>query len=219
MPFDALAPRAEGITVHSVHAPSIQFEGQLFSASKRVRDDAEVLFRRVCYVGNILGAKYYTFHGPINSNLASPQVDIMRYAERMNILCEIARTYGLFVAQENVHYCQITKPDAFKVLLEQCQNLRTTLDVKHAVLSDIEPIKFLDIMQDRLATVHVIDVSKDGNTYIPGQGKFNFEKLFKEITKRKIECVALIEAYRKNFKELTELKNGYNHLKEILNNI
>ena len=75
---DALGQRlGDTLKVHSVHALSSQFEGELFSPSNRVRDDAELLFRKICYAGNVLGAKYYTFHGRktcIIANLLRPML-------------------------------------------------------------------------------------------------------------------------------------------------
>lgn len=217
---DALASRLNGdMTVHSVHALSNQFEGELFSQSRRVRDDAEAVFRKICYAGNALGAKYYTFHGPLSLKRSPPSVDVGSIAERFNELADIARTYGVIIALENVHYCRFKTPEIIREVLKNCPDLAATVDVKHSVFAGYDPIKFIDAVEDRLVTLHVTDVDRDENTFIPGRGKFNFEKLFKEIDKRGLDPTVLIEAYPKDYTYNEELADSYKHLKEIIENL
>lgn len=215
---DALAEKKGDINVHSIHALAIQFEEQLFSKAQRVRDDAESYFRRALYVGNVLGARYYTFHGPLVLIKSIEQMPIERYAEIMNGLADIADNYGMFVAQENVHYCYSNNPEFFKMLLRLCPKIKTTLDIKHALISGYDPIAFLDAMGDRLVTVHAVDVDKEGAPRLPGKGRYNFERLFKEIEARKqiINPAVLIEGYARNFSSIDELEESYEYLHKIL---
>ncbi len=213
---DALGERLSGtLKVHSVHSLSSQFEGELFSPSNRVRDDAEQLFRKICYAGNVLGAKYYTFHGPLNLKKSSQTTDIGVYAERFSYLADTARTYGLFIAVENVHYCKFATPELFRNLLRACPSLCATVDVKHSLFAGYDPIKFIDAAEDRLVTVHVTDVTKDETTTLPGKGRYDFEKLFRELDKRDLEPAVIIEAYARDFVYLEELKDSYEYLKTL----
>ncbi len=208
---DALAEKKGDINVHSVHALAIQFEEQLFSKAPRVRDDAEMYFRRVLYAGNVLGAKYYTFHGPINLVKSGEPMLIERYADVMNGLADIADSYGIFISQENVHYCYANNPDFFRSLIKLCPKVKTTLDIKHAIISGYDPLSFLEVMDDRLVTVHAVDVDRDGAPRLPGKGRYNFDRLFKEIDnrKQKINPAVLIEGYARNFASLDELEESY----------
>lgn len=211
---DALGERLDGsVKVHSVHALSSQFEGELFSPSTRVRDDAEQLFRKVCYAGNVLGAKYYTFHGPLNLKKSSQATDVGAYAERFAYLAGVAKTYGIVIAAENVHYCKFASPDLMRELMRACPMLCATVDVKHSLFSGYDPIKYIDAVEDRLVTVHVTDVTKEETTALPGKGRFDFEKLFKELDKRKLEPAVIIEAYARDFTYLEELKASYDYLR------
>lgn len=210
---DALGQRLEGtVKVHSVHALSSQFEGELFSPSNRVRDDAEQLFRKICYAGNVLGAKYYTFHGPLNLKKSSPVTDVAAYAERFSYLAGVAKTYGMIIAVENVHYCKFASPELMRDLMRACPSLCATIDVKHSLFSGYDPIKYIDAVEDRLVTVHVTDVTKEETTALPGKGRYDFEKLFKELDKRKLEPAVIIEAYARDFTYLEELKASYDYL-------
>lgn len=217
---DALKTRlTDDIKVHSVHALSSTFEGLLFSQSQRVRDDAEQFFRKVCYAGNVLGAKYYTFHGPSNLKKSSPHVDVESYADRFEELAEIARTYGLYIAVENVHYCSFSTPEIMKALLKACPSLCATLDVKHAYYAGFDPLRFLDAVDNRLVTVHATDIGKDEETCLPGDGKLNFERLFREIDKRGLDPAVIIEAYPKDFTYPDELKQSYRYLKDLIDHL
>ncbi|MBR6788255.1 MAG: sugar phosphate isomerase/epimerase [Clostridia bacterium] len=217
---DALVTRQNGMKVHSVHAVSNQFEGELFAKTQRVRDDAEQLFRKICYGANALGAKYYTFHGPLSLKKSPSTVsDPGEIAEHFNRLSIIARTYGVTIAVENVHYCKFSTPEIIKSVLKACPSLMATVDVKHALYSGYDPIRFIDAVQDRLVTLHVNDVDRDDNTALPGKGRFNFEKFFKEVSKRDIHSTVLIEAYPKDFTYMTEIADSYKYLKEIIDNL
>ena len=215
---DALGQRLSGnLNVNSVHSLSSQFEGELFSPSNRVRDDAELLFRKICYAGNVLGAKYYTFHGPLNLKKSSQIIDAGAYAERFSYLADIARTYGLFIAVENVHYCKFATPELFRSLLRACPALCATVDIKHSLFAGYDPIKFIDAAEDRLVTLHVTDVTKEDTTVLPGKGRYDFEKLFRELDKRGLEPAVIIEAYARDFVYLEELKDSYEYLKTLAN--
>lgn len=217
---DALGARlTDDISVHSVHALSNTFEGELFSQSSRVKDDAELLFRKVCYAGNVLGAKYYTFHGPTNLKKSTVQTDVAAFAERFAYLADVARTYGLYIAVENVHYCRFATPEIFRALLRSCPALCATVDVKHSIYAGYDPMRFIDAAEDRLVTLHVTDVNKEEETALPGNGRVNFEKLFKEIDKRELDPAVIIEAYPRDFSFQSELKTSYDYLKNIIVNL
>lgn len=214
---DALGERLAGsapLKVHSVHCLSSQFEGELFSPSNRVRDDAEQLFRKICYAANVLGAKYYTFHGPLNLKKSSPSTDIGMYAERFSYLADVARTYGVMIAVENVHYCKFASPDLMRDLMRACPTLCATVDVKHSLFSGYDPLKYIDAVEDHLVTVHVTDVTKDDTTALPGKGRYDFERLFRELDKRGVEPAVIIEAYSRDFTYLEELKTSYEYLRK-----
>ena len=219
-PFvDALVPRKGNISVHSVNCLGVQFEPQLFSPSVRARADAESIFRKVCYAGFVLGAKYYTFHGPINLKNRVYKYDYEKLGERMNQLVDIAQSYGINISYENVHWAYSSEPDFFKGILKYCPRLYTTLDIKQAIQADIDPYKFLDAMGNRISTIHLSDVSRAGDTVLPGQGKFNFEKFFRELEKRNVNTHAFIEAYWRDYHDVKELREIYDNILDIFEKI
>lgn len=214
--IDALIQRKGNINVHSVHAHGTQFEPELFSTNLRARADAEIIFRKVCYAAFMLGAKFYTFHGPIKLKKFPYKYDYVRLGDRVNQLTEIAQSYGVNLSYENVHWSYASFPEYFEKLLPQCPNLYTTLDVKQAVQAGYDPIKFLDAMGDRISTIHLCDVVKDGTTCLPGKGKLNFEKFFSELSKRNINLAMLVEAYARDYRDVSELRSSYDYLNGLL---
>ena len=130
-------------------------------------------------------------------------------------LADTACSYGLYIAVENVHYCRFATPDLFRALLRACPSLCATVDVKHSVFAGYDPIRFIDAAEDRLVTLHVTDVTKEDITALPGKGRYDFEKLFREIDKRGLEPAVIIEAYARDFAYLEELKASYDYLKSI----
>ena len=211
--LDALVPRKGNLNVYSVHPEGAQFEPELFSTNSRVRADAELFFKKVCAAARALGAKYYTFHGPVRLKKTSYEFDFVRLGDRVNQLSEIARSFGISLAYENVFYGYGNNPDYFRDLLRQCPNLACSLNVKNALLAHIDPIIFLDAMQGRIAIIYLCDVCKDMSTALPGEGKYNFEKFFSELYKRNIvNTCMIIEANSRDYRDLNQLKAAYDYL-------
>lgn len=66
-----------------------------------------------------------------------------------------------------------------------------------------------------MSTVHLCDTVKD-DTLLPGKGKFNFEKLFRELDKRNVNVHIFIEVYSKDYKDTNELKDSYDYIRKLL---
>ncbi len=219
-PFvDALKERKGDIRVHSIHARGNNFEPELFSSYERLRNDSEQIFRKICYAGYTLGAKNLTFHGPFVKVGRDASINFSKFGERVNQLCDIAESYGLQLAYENVNWTYFSSPDFFKNLKEYCPNVKATLDIKQAIYSEVDPYKYLDVMEDRLATVHICDMDSKMNPVLPGRGKFNFEKFFRELNSRIPEITVILEVYNNCYKDYAELKENYLMLSAMIDKI
>lgn len=203
----------ENIKIHSLHAHGTTFEPELFSDYGRIRDDAEIVLKKVLRAGYLLGAKYYTFHGPFTKNGRPEKINYQRYASIINRLCDIAEDYGMMLAYENVNWCRFSVPEFFGKLKDECPKLRATFDVKQAVFSDIDPYRFLEVMGDRLVTVHLCDMTKDKKPCMPFYGDVDFAKLLQTINKINPDAGVMLEVYSTAFKEINELKDCFAKLK------
>lgn len=219
-PFaEELSARKGDIEVHSVHCLGTQFEPQLFNLNGRVRADAESLFRKVCCAAFTLGAKYYTFHGPVKLKKRAYNYDYGAICDRLNQLIDIADSCGVNLSYENVHWTYGSDPEYFKQVLSRCPRLYCTLDVKQAVQAGYDPIKFTEVMGNRISTVHLCDVCRDGSTALPGKGKINFEKAVSEVKKYAPAARLFIEAYSGDYEQISELSESYDYIADIMTKI
>ncbi|MCL2371070.1 MAG: sugar phosphate isomerase/epimerase [Firmicutes bacterium] len=202
-----LAKNKGNINVHSIHSLGLQFEPELFSISERVRQDSEKVFDMVCNAGKVLGAKYYTFHGPAKLKNQRYTLDFAKFGQNINKITARAANFGIKISYENVHWCHFNEPAFFDNLRKECPDLYATLDVKQALQGGIDPLEFLDAMDGRISTVHLCDLDKHGNTCLPGKGTYDFGKLFRELKRRKINATMLLEVYSKDYNDISDLKN------------
>lgn len=82
--------------------------------------------------------------------------------------------------------------------------------------SGIDYQKYLEVMADRLATVHLCDYTEDGALAIPGRGDFDFVTFFKRLKDVGYDGVCLMEVYAKDYKDDGDLKEAYCYLLECL---
>ena len=75
-----LKERKGDFDVYSVHSLNTQFEPQLFNKVQRTYDDAEGVFRSVLNVGQIIGAKAYTFQDTVLCRILSIFRRVCSYA-------------------------------------------------------------------------------------------------------------------------------------------
>lgn len=211
---DALAAARGSMDVVAVSPMSTQFEPQLFSPNLRIKNDAESIFKKVCYACFALGAKYYTFRGPINLN-DEKEVDCARLAQRYNQICDIAAGYGVILSLKNMRWSYASTPDFFKKILELCPRLNVTLDLHNAEVVGYDIREFIDVVPpQRINLVEVADFVK-GEWCLPGKGKYNFERLFAELDRRKITAPVLISANSDCYTDFAEVEESFNYLTSL----
>ena len=96
-----------------------------------------------------------------------------------------------------------------------CPNLKTCLDIKQARISGDSYIDYINEMGESINTVHLCDMRNDGSKCLPGKGDFPFEDLFKRLKDVNFNGNMLIEAYYEDYKEVNELKDSLNYLREL----
>ena len=208
-----------GITAYSVHVLSTQYEAQLFSLTERQRRDARDIFIRVLKGAQIMGAQAYVFHGPGVMINTCPELDYKRIGMITSELCDIAREYGVKFAWENVHWCWFSFPEFANRIMGHVQsdNLYFTLDIKQAMKSNENPFDFLRQMGNRLINVHVCDYDADGNLYLPGQGCFDFDRLYRELDSIVYKGPIILEVYRNNYGHYREMIESLDFLRKKFN--
>ena len=95
-------------------------------------------------------------------------------------------------------------------------DLKGVLDIKQARISGQPYERYLDEMGGDIAYVHLSDVRENGKMCLPGQGVFDFETLIKRLQDVGFDGALLIEAYKDDYIEISELKTACDYVNEIL---
>lgn len=213
--IEQVKKRLNGIEVHSLHVLGSQFEPELFSFNERVRADAEKILIKVLTAAKLLGAKYYTFHGPLQLKRWAYKIDYDSFAERLKELNAYAENFGVNISFENVHWAYGNTPEFFEEVLKRYPSLYTTLDIKQAILGGIEPDAFLRTMGKNISTIHICDVKDKIYTALPSKGDYNFDNFFKKAAEYKLNAAVLIESYSRDYEDYDELKAAYDYIKAL----
>ncbi len=208
--------RKGDVEVYSIHSLSTAFEPQLFNQAERTRADAEKMFRRVLRVGEMIGAKCYTFHG--STRVKKTQViDPIAFGKRMKELGDIALEYGITLCIETVHWCAFSSPSFFEKVRKVAPNIGVTLDVKQCWQSGYDWNEYLDVIGDRLMNVHLCDHTADGKICMIGKGVFPFDKLIARLHKDGYKGPIIIEQYAKDYCTFDEVGDSVRYLNNLIN--
>ena len=74
---------------------------------------------------------------------------------------------------------------------------------------------FLEVMRDRLVTVHVCDYDESA-LKVPGKGKFDFITFFKALKDCGYDGPVLMELYSKDYDSFDEIAEGKEYLENCL---
>ena len=195
-----------GMDIVSVHPFSSFAEtNMLFSEYERRFYDMLEFYKRDFEVTAALGAKISVIHGSKLPQRVSNEV----YFERFEKLVDEGRKFGVTVAQENVFSHLSESPEFLSEMKDALgDKFRMVFDVKQAVKSGFEPLPFAEKFADSISHIHISD-HKDGMFCLPpGKGIFDFKKLFEIMESRGYNGNYVIELYRSNYGEYTELADA-----------
>lgn len=203
------------VEVHSVHTLTTQFEPQLYSLNLRAQQDSFKLLETTMQCAKQVGAKYYTFHGGARFKKTPIVINYDRVGKITQDIISVCEKYGVELAYENVHWCYYNFIGFFSELIKYAPNLKATLDIKQARQSGIEYKEFIKEMGDKIVTVHLSDVDESGKMCLPGKGKTDFKDLFNRLKDHGFNGAMLLEVYKSDYKELGELLESLEYVKEL----
>ena len=214
--IDVLLERKGNLTIHSVHSLNLQYEGELFNASPRTREDCEYFFRQVAEAAGRLDASYYTFHGPPRLKRTPYNINYEWMGERITALNRIMSEYGKAqIAYENVHWTYFNSPEFYKRLIEHCE-VKTCLDIKQAMQSKIPVEEYIKVMGDNLVNVHLCDYHEDGSLALPGKGSVDFVDLFRKLIASGYDGPLLMELYARNYDNFDQVRQSFEYLQNCV---
>ena len=141
----------------------------------------------------------------------------VRYAERLALLNEKAKPFGVQVAHENVvHY--VGEDPAFmrEMQTRLGRDFAMVLDLKQAYRAGADPFAFIDAVGESIVHVHASDSDPDHDCLPPGKGAFPFRRLFDVLEGRGYRGKYIIELYRHNFCDEGDLAAAQRFLRQTL---
>ncbi len=217
-----LAAKKGEISVNSVHALTSQFEPQLFSRHEGAKADAFRILDAVLDAANGLGAKYYSFHGTTRAKKAARNPENDNFSSMGRSIAEISgfcKAKGVTLCLENVEWSTYNRPGVFAEMVKYAPDLRGVLDIKQARISGVPYQVYLKEMGERIAYVHLSDITAEGRMCLPGKGIFDTERLVKELADVGFDGAILIEAYERDYGEIEELGTAYEYLQEVIDRV
>ena len=200
-----------GIEVCSVHVNTHHIEHSLFNPSRRVRGDAYYWLDQVMRSAQELGCKAYSFHGKVGTK---DSVDEL--ADNLRAAVEFCARYGVNLCLENVAWSIYHKPKIFSQLKESIPQLTGVFDIKQARRSGYPYKEYIEDMKGAISHVHLSDVDRDGKMCLPGKGTYNFKEILTRLKDAGFDGNILIEAYKDDYSDISELKTSLEYLNEII---
>jgi sugar phosphate isomerase/epimerase len=200
-----------GIKVKSVHPYTCSIEPIMFFTKyeRRINDFLEYYKNYLNYM-NEFGAEILVLHGNKNENKFPDEA----YFERFALLQELAESFGVCVAQENVSRCT----SGSLAFLEKMKSYlgdkaKFVLDIKQAHRAGEDPISMVRALENSIVHIHFSDCGKSGDCLLYGEGEYDNDAFFKELNKINYTDSILLELYRDGYNKIEDLIENYRLLK------
>lgn len=205
--------RSGGCRVHSVHPYSSGMEPfMFFSNYERRFTDMIDEYRKYFYACKSLGADIVVIHG---DKLPGEKQD-EKYFERFAMIMECGKKFGVTVAQENVNLHRSQSPDFLQRMREWIgPDLKFVFDLKQAVRANYDPYYFAERLGDAIIHVHVSDNNHTNTCMMPGTGEMDYAKLKGVLDQSGCDPSWVLEVYRRNFGEPSEIADAVRMLKQV----
>lgn len=214
--FGELLKSVKGnIAVHSVHTLTTQFEPTLYSINERAKADSFELLENTMQVAEIIGAKYYTFHGGARFKKTPFKIDFERVGAITRDILSVTKKHGVNLAYENVHWGYYNYVGFFNELRARVPGLKATFDIKQARQSGIFYGDYISEMGEDIVTAHLSDVKDTGEMCLPGIGATDFYDVLSRLKDVGFNGAILIEVYKNDFKTYDELFRSVDYIKNL----
>ncbi len=179
----AVAPDICGVNVHSARVSWENFEGQLFSASRRIRGDGFYWLDQIMRSAQLLGVHNYTFRGFSRNTQACDDFDAL--SGYIWGVTEFCARYGVGLCLENAHCALYNRPSVFAKLKRRCPQLSAVLNLAQARMSGYPYTMYLKDMAGAISQVNLTVEDLTDNA-----------ELFKRLKDTGFDGAVIIEAGR-----------------------
>lgn len=206
-----------GITVASVHPTmSLAESFMIFSNYDRRYREAEDQYRRYSEIAAQLGAKYIIMHGGKPNGILTDE----EYCERYMCLKEITRENGADILQENVVRFRAGEIEFLRsmrnILGEEAE---FCIDLKQALRCGYDPYDLIEEFSDNIKHYHISDHSISSDCLLPGNGGFDFSRLFTVLKEKSFDGSLMVEVYKDCYNSYNDIYNSFINLENYYCNI
>lgn len=193
---------AGGTRVLSVHPFTCALEPLLlFSGYSRRFEDGVQYYRRFFRAAELLGARYFIFHGD-RKGAATPD---SLYFERFAALDAAAREYGVQVAQENVSRCRAGSAAFLRAMKEALPDAAFVLDLKQARRAGEDWREILSALGGNVRHIHLSGCGEEGDCLPLTRGNFELREFLTALRAAGFDGGLVLELYRENYGGYEEL--------------
>ena len=202
-----------GIEIVSLHpCGSVGEPYFLFSGYERRYRDSFEYYQKYYRAAEILGAKTVVLHG--DSLIGHIPMEL--YCERLVEMNNRAYEYGTSICQENVNRYRAATPENVREIRRLTNDeIKFTFDVKQTVRDGCGVDAMYEAMRGNIINVHISDHSDKGDCLLPGNGNFDFNRLFERLKSDEYDGACLIEVYSHAYSRADELIESHDNLKII----
>lgn len=185
----------------------------LFGDYERRFWDGMEFYRRYFEAANMLGAKIVVIHGDRKMGVLEEK----EYFRRYELLMREGQKYGVWIAHENVNRHRSEDPYFLLRMKESFgKDFRMVFDIKQSVRAGYDPFLFLELLGSNIVHAHVSDHTDTLDCLPPGQGNFDFSRFFKAMKANHYSGDYVIELYRKNYNDVSDLLKAKMYLNQII---
>lgn len=202
-----------GVKITSLHPFTSFAEGYiLFSKYRRRFEDYRDVYKKYYAAAAAIGAQTVVLHGAMQPRI----IEIEEYAERLSLLVEDARRYGVTLAQENVvHHVGQTPQEMGELRRLVGDDFRMVLDIKQAYLAGVDPLEFFSSFAPCICHLHLSDHDSEHKCLLPFDGIFDFAALFALMRENGYSGDSVIELYRSGFEKGEQLTQAMLKLQRL----
>ena len=205
--------KENGTNVTSIHPFTSAFEPfMLFSDYVRRFTDGLEFCKLYFEAAAALGTQIIVLHGDRADRLGHDD----RYIERYQKLYELGRQNGVYIAQENVSRCRSRDLEFLKKMKRELgDSVRFVLDLKQSRRSGVDYKDIVSSLGEKIVHLHLNDFDENHDCLLAGQGMCDFKEVF-SLIEEKTNCQnAIIEVYRNNYGDYSELIESLNFVKNL----
>ncbi len=170
-----------GVNLWSFHLPFYPFE-EIDLSKKELVKDAICYYEELIKKGADIGIENFVIHPsgePIGDEERAERMKCAK--ESLAVLSDVAKKYGSVIAVEDLpRSCLGKNSNEIKELISLNDDLRVCFDTNHLLN---EPIcDFIYALGDKIVTTHISDYDfVDEKHWLPGEGKINWQELYKAL--------------------------------------